>query len=205
MPRRRRKDSPDEELLDEELAPTPRTRRKPRRRWRVLAILVLVIALACGAPTIIAKTPLRNLLLTRALPPGAAWVTVNDATLSWTSSQSLTGVAIVDAAGAPLLSAESITLSRSLIGLASNHDNLGKITLTRPVINLDARDGTSNLETFFARLADAAKQRATQTPQVSHDVRERLVGQLVQPILIQVALADVQGLAAWPFDDEIRN
>jgi hypothetical protein len=160
---RRRKISADDDIEDDAELPV-RARRRPRRRWRLMLAFVVIVGLVIGAPTIIAKTPLRNLLLTSALPSGTGRLTASQANFSWAGGQSLAGVAHADAAGAPLFTAESVVVSRSLIGLASNPDNLGKLMLTRPVMHLDTRDGGSNLEDFLQRVVDAARQRPSPTP-----------------------------------------
>jgi len=165
MARRRRKIT-DDELLDDESS--PRKRRRPRRRWRLLVGVVALAGLVVAAPTIIAKTPLRNLVLSGALPSGVGRLTSTDATFSWSGGQTLAGVVHVDAAGAPLFSADAIAISRSLIGFASNPDNLGKVTLTRPVIHLETRQGGSNLEDFLQRVAEAASQADASTPDGAH-------------------------------------
>src|SRR3712207_1139453 len=100
MPRRR--PAYDEDLLDDEPAPPVRKRRRPRWRWRLLAALLLIVALVITAPMIIARSPLRNVLLSAALPPGAGRVTAAAASFSWTTGQSLAGVAHVAADGASL-------------------------------------------------------------------------------------------------------
>src|SRR3954452_14442214 len=108
MARRRKRELDEDEDLDDEVETPLRARRQPRRRWRLLAAFIALVALVIGAPAIISKTPLRNFVLTTALPAGSGRLTVSDASFSWTSSQSLTGVALVDSAGAPLFSAEQV-------------------------------------------------------------------------------------------------
>ena len=68
-------------------------------------------------PTIVAKTPLRNMLLAYALPPGSVRVTVADASLGWFSPPALSGIDVRDAAGQPLATIESIRTNRSPLAL----------------------------------------------------------------------------------------
>ncbi|MBA3484065.1 MAG: hypothetical protein H0T51_19850, partial [Pirellulales bacterium] len=152
----RRRKPIDDDLDDEEEVAPPRRLRRPRKRWRVAFVLVALIVLTITAPSIIAKSQLRNALLSSALPPGAGKLTAADAVFSWTSGQGLAGVAHVDSSGAPVFTAEKVTVSRSLIGLASNQNDLGKVVLTRPVVHLDTRDGGSNLEDVLLAIATAA-------------------------------------------------
>lgn len=117
--------------------------------------MVLVIA----GPTIVAKSPLRNVILSKALPALAA----RDASFSWLGSQALAGVVYADAKGTPLFRAELVQTNRSLIGLASNRNNLGTLTLTRPVIQVDTRAGGSNIEDLIAQLAEATAKAAEES------------------------------------------
>src|SRR5262245_19114046 len=112
---RRRKHIDD---LDEEEVEAPSRRaRRPRQRWRFVLFLLGIIALIASAPSIVAKSLLRNALLNRALPSGAGRLTAADAAFSWSGGQGLAGVALVDANGAPIFRADLVTLNRSLIGL----------------------------------------------------------------------------------------
>jgi translocation and assembly module TamB len=160
----RRRKPIDDDLDDEEIVASPRRLRRPRKRWRVAFVLVALIVLTITAPSIIAKTQLRNALLSSALPPGAGKLTAVDAVFSWTSGQGLASVAHIDANGAPVFTAEKVTVSRSLIGFASNQNDLGKVVLTRPVVHLDTRDGGSNLEDVLQAIATAAAARPQQAP-----------------------------------------
>ena len=158
----RRRKPIDDDLDDEEEVAPPRRLRRPRRRWRVAFVLVSITVFAVAAPSIIAKTQLRNALLSSALPPGAGKLTAADAVFSWTSGQGLAGVAHVDTNGSPVFTAEKITVSRSLIGFASNQNDLGKVVLTRPVVHLDTREGGSNLEDVLQAIAIAAAAQPQQ-------------------------------------------
>src|SRR5262245_45890937 len=82
-------------------------------RRKLLVFLVLLIGIVALAPYIVAKTPLRNALLSRAIPGDALRVNTNDASFSWTSGPSLSSVEVKDAAGNPLLFAEKISIDRA--------------------------------------------------------------------------------------------
>ncbi len=154
--RRTRRELPPDD--DDELEDEPARRRRPRRRWRLVLFLALVAALVAAAPAIIAKSPLRNLLLTRALNGAPARIAARDASFNWTGSQALAGLTLTDDHGQPVATVELATLSRSLIGLVSNSRQLGKLVLTRPVVHLETRIGSSNLEELAQALADAVRQ-----------------------------------------------
>jgi translocation and assembly module TamB len=161
MARRRRltDDALDE---DDELPSSRRARRRNSggRRWKLLFVLVALVVLLLAAPTIIAKSPLRNTFLGNALPPGAGRLTASDAAFSWTGGQALAGVAYLDAKGSQQFAAELIHTSRSLIGFLSNRNDLGTLTITRPILQIETRDGGSSVEDLVAQLADAAAKAA---------------------------------------------
>ncbi len=165
MPRRRR--LTDDELLDEddELPSSRRARRRRGggRRWKLLFVLFALIIVALAVPTIVAKSPLRNSLLGNALPPGVGRLSASDAAFSWTGGQSLARVAYLDAKGTQQFAAELIQTSRSLIGFLSNRNDFGTVTITRPILQIETRDGGSSVEDLLAQLADAAT-KTTQDP-----------------------------------------
>src|SRR5947207_1086869 len=99
----------------------------------MLAILLLVVGLL---PMIVAKTPLRNILLSRALPHDSVQITIGDASLNWFGSPTLSTVEVKDASGDSLLAAESIHIDRTPLNLAMNSRDLGTIQVVRPVIHL---------------------------------------------------------------------
>src|SRR5690606_19850540 len=76
----------------------------------------------------------------------------SQARLSWTGSQSLASVAVIDPQGNPLATVEQIALERSLIGLAINARNLGSVRITKPTLHVIAHPGGSNVEDFLAAL-----------------------------------------------------
>jgi hypothetical protein len=159
MARRR---SARHELDDEQLDETPRMKRRPRRRrwrWRLLGLLLVVAGLAVAAPTIIGKTPLRNYVLGEALPPAAGLLAANDGAFAWLGNQSLAGFTLTEPAGQPIVTAESVRLERTLLGLTANSSNLGKLVVVRPTVYLDARADGSNLEDFVQRTAEEFAKR----------------------------------------------
>ena len=151
----------DDEPIDEPSRGRGRPARPRRRRWRFPLSLLAIVGLAIAAPMLVGKaTPLRNSLLGSVLPAAAGRLAAADASFSWFGSQSLGGITLVDAAGQPIFAAESLTVHRSLIGLATNRRHFGKMVLVRPVIYLGTRPNASNLEDFLQRLAEATSEPA---------------------------------------------
>jgi hypothetical protein len=166
-----RRELPPEDELDDELdddldeefdddVPVARPRKR-RRNWRLrfALLLLLIAALAAAAPTIVAKSPLRNTLLGQAVAGSGARLAARDASFSWLGAQGLAGITLVDAQGSPLATIELLTVDRSLVSLASNSRSLGKVTVLRPVVHLESREGGSNFEDLAHALEQAARQR----------------------------------------------
>jgi hypothetical protein len=97
-------------------------------------------------PFLVAKTPLRNSLLSAALGDDRLRVSVGDASLSWFNGPALSNVEIRDAAGELLLAAEHITVDRAPGSLLLNPRELGNIEIVRPTIHLMVRPDGSNWE-----------------------------------------------------------
>jgi len=142
--RRKRRKGLETEISDDSLV------RRPRKTKRRLIVLMLLMAGTVAAmPTIVANTPLRN-LLSSTLPVAGWRIESEQVSLSWTGQQTLRGVSLVDLEGKPLLAVETLTLERSLLALATNQNDLGKLTLVRPIVSIVTRAEGSNLEDFLA-------------------------------------------------------
>jgi hypothetical protein len=121
----------------------------------MLVLLLIVVGLL---PIIVAKTPLRHVLLSWALPRDTVQVTIGDASLNWFSGPSLSTVVVKDAAGDSLLAAESIRIDRTPLYLAMNSHDLGTIQIVRPVIHLKVRPDGSNLEDVLKKLLSSTAE-----------------------------------------------
>ena len=149
--------------LHKETARPPRRTKRLKRRLVVLLLLLLTIVAA--APALVGRSGLRDNLLARALPNGYT-VQSDSASLGWTSSQSLTGVKILDPEGNPLLTVESATVQRSLFALALNQLDLGIIEIVRPTAYVATRTDGSNWEDFAASLLQPSVEPQS-TPEAS--------------------------------------
>ena len=134
--------------------PTAAPPKKPRKGGcGCMLPLLLLLALIGFAPQIIMMTSLRNqipAMLMAELPPG---VIIGSASVGWTSALQLNDIVIPDDQGRPSLTLKHVTLSRSLWELAQSKDDLGKIAVEKPVLNLYMDNGVTNYDKFFARLA----------------------------------------------------
>ncbi|MCI0333425.1 MAG: hypothetical protein L0228_09400 [Planctomycetes bacterium] len=133
-------------------------------RRKLVIFLVLVIGAVALMPLVVAKTSLRNTVLSKAVPSGAVRVSANDASLSWISGPSLSGVAVVDATGGPLIEAERISVDRSAVNLLLNSRDLGLIEIARPTIHVKVRPDGSNLEDALNSIATALSPHREATP-----------------------------------------
>ncbi len=137
-------------------------------RRRLLVALLLLVVVVALLPTIVAKTPLADMVLARAVPDGAQ-VSIGSLSLGWLSSPSAADVEVKDAAGATLATVESIRLDRSIWALATDRSDLGTIEVARPVVYVAVRPDGSNVEDVIAALTkadedDAADQQADGAP-----------------------------------------
>ncbi len=134
---------------DVELPRRPRWAKRLLRRFGLL--LLLLVGLVAAAPTIVSRTSLRDTLIAGQLPSGWS-IASEQATLGWMSSQTLTSVTLTDAEGKPMLTVESLKLSKPLLSLAMNQTDLGKVEIVRPVAILETRPNGSNWEDLLLAL-----------------------------------------------------
>ncbi len=134
--------------------PTATPPKKPSKGGCGCMLPMLVLLVLVGfAPQIIMMTSLRNqipAMLMAELPPG---VVIGSASVGWTSALQLNDIVIPDDQGRPSLTLKHVTLSRSLWELAQSKDDLGKIAVEKPVLNIYMDNGVTNYDKFLARLA----------------------------------------------------
>src|SRR3990172_4484645 len=99
----------------EQAAPRPQ-RRRWRWKWLLAGVLVLVV-LVWLLPSIVAHSPLLNLILGSVAADLKGKVTARSATLGWLSSLRLSGLEICDEQGQPLLEVPEIRGDRSLLAI----------------------------------------------------------------------------------------
>ncbi len=147
-------------------------------------------------PIIVAKTPLRHMLLSRLIPSDTVRVNIGDASLNWFGAPSLSNVDVKDASDDTLLAAESIRIDRTPLNLALNSHDLGTIQIVRPVIHVKVRPDGSNLEdTIRKLLGDTSVEPGQSVPeatsQPSPDVTAKPSSDTVaKPIAYTIQLVD---------------
>src|SRR3954468_14201185 len=90
-------------------------RRRPPRYARfggigrkLLTFLVMVVVLVGALPFIVAKTPLRHVLLSMAVPSDVLRVTIGEASLNWIGTPALSQIDVKDPSGESLLAVEAV-------------------------------------------------------------------------------------------------
>ena len=173
---------------------------KQKRTGRLLRrlglLLLLLIVLIAAAPAIVSQTSLRNTLIASQLPNGWSFES-EQASLGWMSGQTLTGVKLSDGEGRPMLTVESVTLSKTLVSLAMNQKQLGKLEIVRPVATLETRAGGSNWEDFLLALEKQSQEQPDQKHTVSHKKKTQIEIEIVDGSLRGIDLATKQN---WLFD-----
>src|SRR5689334_20933743 len=105
-----------------------RLRRAGGFRAKLITLLAVLLILIGVLPIIIAKTALRNVLVSLAIPKDTVRVNIGEASLSWFSAASLSSIEVKDcASGNVVFAAESIHCNRTPLSLALNSHDLGTV------------------------------------------------------------------------------
>jgi hypothetical protein len=145
--RRRRKGRAHDDHVDR------RRSRRGRGKRRLLLLLILLGAVVALLPTIVVKTPLRDVLLAQLLPADALRVTIGDASLGWFTPLSAGRISVRDSSGGELFALESLRLDRSLWSLVTHPRDLGTLEIARPRLRVEVRPDGSSLEDAIGQLA----------------------------------------------------
>ena len=153
-------------------APQPGTQapRPRRRRWLkvFVGLFVLLLFLVGAAPTIIAKTGLRNRIARLAVPDLNGTLDIGGASLGWFSPIELRDVSLTDPQGRVVAHVPKVTSSKSLFSLIRNRAALGEFTLDRPNVDVVCEKNSSNLEEVLKKFfQDDGSPRGTTRPEVT--------------------------------------
>lgn len=145
--------------------PPTRPRRRGRRLLVRLAAVGLLLLLAVWlAPVVVARTGLRQAVLARVFADLDGTVTAGSASFGWFSPVKLTDVAVTDPSGRPVLRAERVTSSKTLLALAADRSDLGTFTIERPVLEVVCEPGATNVERAIKKyLADDTPPKPERT------------------------------------------
>lgn len=153
--------APANQSQSQSQAPAPK-RRSFFARWarRLLPLVVLLLSLVWFAPTIVAKTELRNRIARAATADLKGSVNVGGASLGWLSPIELTDVTITDEAGRTIAAVPKVTSEKSLLSLARNRADLGSFTLDGAALTVVFEKGSTNLEGALAEYLKGDKPKA---------------------------------------------
>ena len=105
---------PDDDQLDEDRPPQNRPPKAvPRKRRKLPWLFLLLLFVIALLPTIVAQTPLRNVVISALLPTNDIRVSVGSASFGWFTPPSVGQVEVFDASGDVLFRADSISTDRA--------------------------------------------------------------------------------------------
>ncbi len=158
----------------QDAGPAPRTRLLGRGKTLLLGALFLLLGVAFFAPTIVAHTPLRHHVVPLVVPQFQGTVSIGNASLGWFSPIQLAEVSATDMEGQPLASIAIVRSEKTLLSLATNQRDLGRIQLVKPHVHLQLRADGSNVEDALAGFFDSSESGG-ERPQVSITVEQGTV------------------------------
>ena len=122
-------------------------------RRGIIFLLVLAVLVAL-APQIITKTALKETLISRVTADYPFQISVESLSVGWFSQVKATNVQLRDSQGELLLRVPQLTMDRTLLDLASNQQDLGRVTLQQVQTDLKLNKATHNWQTFLSDLAN---------------------------------------------------
>ncbi len=141
---------------------------RAKRHWLRNGFLLLMLCggvIAYLAPAIIAHTSLRNWMLQTALDPQGT-VTAGSASLGWFSPVLAENIDVRDRDGHEVVSIGSFRTEKTLLSLLLDVDQMGRIHVGTPSVNVVAYEHDTNLERVFASLLGSDEESSV-TAQVN--------------------------------------
>jgi translocation and assembly module TamB len=140
-----------------------------RRGVKVLAgLLLLLLFVVAIAPTILAKTALRNRVARQVTSDLNGTLEIGSASVGWFTPIELRDVTLSDSRGQVIARIPTIKSSRSLLGLLRDRTKLGEFTLHNPTVEIICDKQSSNLEEVLQKyLEDDGRPRAPTRPEVT--------------------------------------
>ncbi len=148
--------------------------RKPRRRRvKVFVALFAVLLLAVWfAPSIVAKTGLRNRFARQAAADLNGTLDIGGASLGWFSPVELRDVTLTDSQGRVVARIPKVTSSKSLLALIRDRSTLGEFILDRPAVEVIFEGKTSNLEDVLRKYIEDNPPRGPTRPELTVKVTD---------------------------------
>ena len=136
-------------MPDETATPRPWSRWLTRLAWLALLTTVALGLLVGFAPQIVAHTPLRDRVLAAATKDLKGTLTVDELSLSWFDAVEASGVTLTGEDGQVAVSIPKLATSKTLLDLARDQADLGRLTVADATVHLRCAPGTTNLEVIF--------------------------------------------------------
>ena len=132
---------------------TPTIRSGSSRRIVRLGILAAVLAAPVWfAPSLIAKTSLRQRIVKLILPTFSGTVEIGETSLGWASPLVVKGIRVEDRDAQVLLQVKQFSTVETLWTLCTRPNNLGRINVLDPVVNVALANDSSNFENLLTEL-----------------------------------------------------
>ena len=147
----------------------PKQRKWPRR----LAILLVGLGLfVYFLPSLVVLGPLRQRLVNWALADLNGQAQVESISVGWFSPVQIRGIELMDVEGQTVAEIPQVTTSKRLIDFLRS-DNLGRIDIVNPTLNLELTKDGSNLESILATyLQTPATDSSQSLPQLELSVTD---------------------------------
>ena len=129
-------------------SPTAALPSRSRRRWLkwVVGVLLVLLMAVWFAPSVAARTGLRNHLARRVAHKLHGSIVVGSASLGWLAPVELRQLVLTDAHGRVVVSIPKATSSKSLVALLWSRADLGEFHLEQPTVDVVVENGSTNLE-----------------------------------------------------------
>lgn len=148
---------------------------RKRRRWLRFILFASPLALLLIAPTIVAKTSLRNSVAGWALGDVPVKVEIGQAGLSWFAPVSFDDVQVTHEDGELIASVPKVICDRTLWQLATGRYEKGNVRISRPELHCRVRSDGSNLEDVIAGFMEGEPSESSSIPPLTIEIEDALL------------------------------
>ncbi|HWB00433.1 MAG TPA: hypothetical protein VG713_18190 [Pirellulales bacterium] len=115
----------------------------------MFVMLVLLIALAAAAPTIVLRTPLGEKLLAMATAEVHGSVKIDQIDFGWLAPLEIANLQVLDSAGKPVLTVAHLKSDVTLLGMLKSRGSFGAVRIEEPVAIVELENGQTNFQEVF--------------------------------------------------------
>ncbi len=136
---------------------------KRRKRLFVFIAIIILIVAVFSLPSLISSTRGKEFVLRQINKRIPGELTVDNWTLRWLGDIEIQNLSFHDENGLQVLNLQGVSINRGLINLIVDHNNLGNIILTKPLISVPhppqtATERQGDTHTFKGSVADMPKR-----------------------------------------------